>query len=326
MRPRGPSRGPCWVYLFNSQWNDLHFSCWSFSNTFDTLPGDEASRFWRWSFPPVPVPLLRARRSSIVEGWEEEAPPYLSTLAMDDATTSPSGPHGDLLWECHDARSWCGTYEWECLLGHHLAHPVSFLLRWTDEGEVGSEDQQGMPQTLKAGSPPGIYSQIASQWGSRRCPSLWSPNNPDLLGPSWWLLGVLPHLPVAEQEGSRCAAAARKHLGRARSLQPLPTLCLLHVLFQAHFFSSPTWESSCCPEPTATILYKVIFPLSAENNTKVIPSYQRFQKKPNTSLARFRFNLIISLKHGLFCLFRLFSGKQKCPFFPFLLRPLSEGQ
>lgn len=226
----------------------------------------------------------------------------------------PLGPMGT----CYGSAMMPGhgvAHEWECLLGHHSAHPVSFLLRWTDEGEVGSEDQQGMPQTLKAGSPPGIYSQIASQWGSRRCPSLWSPNNPDLLGPSWWLLGVLPHLPVAEQEGSRCAAAARKHLGRARSLQPLPTLCLLHVLFQAHFFSSPTWESSCCPEPTATILYKVIFPLSAENNTKVIPSYQRFQKKPNTSLARFRFNLIISLKRGLFCLFRLFSGKQKCPFF-----------
>ena len=29
MRPKGPLQGPCWVYLFNSQWNDLHSSCWS---------------------------------------------------------------------------------------------------------------------------------------------------------------------------------------------------------------------------------------------------------------------------------------------------------
>lgn len=163
---------------------------------------------------------------------------------------------------------------------------------------MGGEDRQGMPQTLKAGSPPGIYSQITSQRGSCRCPLLWSPNNPDLLGPSQWLLGVLPHLPVAEQEGSRRAAAAQKHLGRACPPQSLPTLCLLLALFQVHFFSSPTWESSRCPEPTATILYKVIFPFSAEYNTKVTPSYQRFQKKPNTSLARSRFNLIISLKRG----------------------------
>lgn len=183
-----------------------------------------------------------------------------------------------------------------------------------------------MPQTPKAGSPPGIYGQTASQQGSRRCPLLRSPNNPDLLGPSRWLLGVLPHLPVAEQENSRRAAAPRKHLGRAHPLQSLPTLCLLLALFQVHFFSSPTWESLCCPEPTATILYKVIFPRSAENNTKVTPAHQRFQKKPNTSLARFRFNLIISLKRGFVLFVSFVFRKKKSPFLPFPLRPLSEGQ
>lgn len=143
----------------------------------------------------------------------------------------------------------------------------------------GARISKGCHRPSRLVLPQAIYSQTASQRGSRRCPSLWSPNNPDLLGPSRWLLGVLPHLPMAEQEGSWCAAAARKHLGRARSLQPLHTLCLLHILFQAHFFSSPTWESSCCPEPTATILYKVIFPLSAENNTKVIPSLPEVSKE-----------------------------------------------
>lgn len=174
-----------------------------------------------------------------------------------------------------------------------------------------------MPQTLKAGSPPGIYGQVTSQRDSCRCPLLWSPNNPDLLGPLRWLLGVLPHLLVAEPEGSRNVAAAQKYLGRARPLQSLLTLCLLLALFQVHFFSSPTWESSCCPEPTATILYKVIFPLSAENNTKVTPSYQRFQKKPNTSLARFRFNLIISFKRGFVLFVSFVFWKKKVPFFPF---------
>lgn len=169
--------------------------------------------------------------------------------------------------------------------------------------------------------------------GSEGCPSrlglpqpghiperllLVSPNNPDLL---WWLLGVLPHLP-----GSWCVAVTREHLGRACPLQPLPTLFLLLLaLFQAHS-SSPAWESSCCPEPTATILYKVILPLSAENNTKVTPSYQRFQKKPNTSLARFRFNLIISLKRGFVLFVSFVFWKKKVLFLPFLLRPLSEGQ
>lgn len=167
--------------------------------------------------------------------------------------------------------------------------------------------------SLQAGSAP---ARPHPRRGSCRCPLLMSPH---LLGPLWWLLGILPHLPVAEQEGSWCAAATREHLGRACPLQSLPTLLLLLfllALFQAHS-SSPAWESSCCPEPTATILYKVIFPLSAENNTKVTPSYQRFQKKPNTSLARFRFNLIISLKRGfvLFVSF-VFWKKKKSFFFP----------
>lgn len=169
------------------------------------------------------------------------------------------------------------------------------------------------------GVPPGwlCSCRAVSQRGSCRCPR----TNPDLLGALWWLLGVLvlPHLPVAEQEGSRCVAVTPE--------QSLPTFLLILLLLQA-LSSSPAWESSCCPEPTATILYKVIFPLSAENNTKVTPSHQRFQKKPNTSLARFRFNLIISLKRGFVFVFVSFSGKKKKKsfFLPFLLRPLSEGQ
>lgn len=180
------------------------------------------------------------------------------------------------------------------------------------------KDGQGMSQTPKVGSPPGIYGQAASQRGSHWCPFLWSTNNLDL-GPLWWLLGVLPHLPVAEREGSWRAAATQKHLCRACPLQPLPTFCFLLALFQVHFLSSPTWESTRRPEPTATILYEVIFHLSAENNTKVTPSYQRFQKKPNTSRALFRFNLIISLKRGfvLFVSFVFQKKKKKVPFFPF---------
>lgn len=169
------------------------------------------------------------------------------------------------------------------------------------------------------------YSHNASRWGSRRRHLLCSPDNLYLLGSWWWFLGVLLQLSVAQQEGSWRMAVAPKHLDRALPQQLLPTLCLLLALFQAHFFSSPTWQSLCCPEPTSTILYKAIFPHSAENNTKVTPSYQRFQKKPNTSLARFRFNLIISLKRGFVCLFHLFSGK-KSPFLPLPLRPPSEGQ
>ena len=37
MRPSRPLQGPCWVYLCNSQWNDLHSSCWSVFLTPSTL-------------------------------------------------------------------------------------------------------------------------------------------------------------------------------------------------------------------------------------------------------------------------------------------------
>lgn len=192
--------------------------------------------------------------------------------------------------------------------------------------EVGWKGSARDGSPLKAGSPPVIYSQAAPQQGSHWCRFLWSTNKPQ----SWPFMAAAGRPstpPMAEQKGFRRVAATQKHLGRACPLQPLPTLCLLLALFQVHFFSSPTWESTCCPEPTATILYEVIFPLSAENNTKVTLSYQRFQKKPNTSLALFRFNLIISLKRGfvLFVSF-VFRKKKKSPFLPFLLRPLSEGQ
>lgn len=163
------------------------------------------------------------------------------------------------------------------------------------------------------------YSHNASWWGSWRRHLLCSPDNLHLLGSWWWLLGVLLQLSVAQQEGSRRMAVAPKHLDRA-----LPQSISIGLFpnsssppsasssLSSRLTSSPVLPGkACCPEPTSTILYKAIFPHSAENNTKVTPSYQRFQKKPNTSLTRFRFNLIISLKRGFVCLFHLFSGKKK---------------
>lgn len=142
---------------------------------------------------------------------------------------------------------------------------------------MGGEDHRGMPQTLKAGSPQGIYSQITSQRVSRGCPLFMVSKQPQ----SSWLFAGHPSTPPCGRAGrlSVCSSSPKASLMRAHPLQPLPTLCFLLALFQAHFFSSPTWESSCCPEPTATILYKVIFPLSAENDTKVTPTLPKVSKE-----------------------------------------------
>lgn len=61
-----------------------------------------------------------------------------------------------------DARSWGGTEKWGRLLGHRWAHPGSFFLRQAGEGEVGSEDWQGMPQPLEA--------EFSSRTSSRTAP------------------------------------------------------------------------------------------------------------------------------------------------------------
>lgn len=245
--------------------------------------GEQGLEIWSWSFPPP--------------GRDERRKPHLHVLS-----TSPSTgihcDHGPMPGRGMAPRSdnvlvatlWC------------VPSP-SFLDELARE-RWGSE---GLPQPghvperlLQVSSPLGVAKQPRSSGPSvvaAGCPSSGT-------GGGFLVCGSVPRASWQDVQGS-CP------------LEPLPTLLLLLALFQAHS-SSPAWESSCCPEPTATILYKVIFPLSAENNTEVIPSYQRFQKKPNTSLARFRFNLIISLKRGfvLFVSF-VFWKKKKSFFFPF---------
>lgn len=125
---------------------------------------------------------------------------------MDDATTSPS-------------RTRCGS---ATTPGHGAAHrsgnvflatawripSLSFSSELVRE-RWGARIIEGCHRPSRLGLPRGSTVRSHRSESPVGVPSLWSPNNPNLLGSS---LGILPHLPVAEQEGSRCAAAARKHL------------------------------------------------------------------------------------------------------------------